>query len=121
MLINNLFAFIGGSMMGMSKLCRSFEMMILGRFIIGAYCGKRYSKMVQFVFKIFHILQDMIFFFFCKWFHLFLFLGLACSLTPMYVGEIAPTSLRGALGTLHQLGIVTGILIAQVQCGYSVS
>lgn len=32
----------------------------------------------------------------------------------MYVGEIAPTSLRGALGTLHQLAIVTGILIAQV-------
>uniref|UniRef100_A0AAX7TB19 Solute carrier family 2, facilitated glucose transporter member 4 n=1 Tax=Astatotilapia calliptera TaxID=8154 RepID=A0AAX7TB19_ASTCA len=78
MLINNLFAFIGGSLMGMSKLCRSFEMMILGRFIIGAYCG------------------------------------LASGLTPMYVGEIAPTSLRGALGTLHQLAIVTGILFAQV-------
>uniref|UniRef100_A0A3Q0SHP1 Solute carrier family 2, facilitated glucose transporter member 4 n=1 Tax=Amphilophus citrinellus TaxID=61819 RepID=A0A3Q0SHP1_AMPCI len=78
MLINNLFAFIGGSLMGMSKLCRSFEMMILGRFIIGAYCG------------------------------------LASGLTPMYVGEIAPTSLRGALGTLHQLAIVTGILLAQI-------
>ncbi|XP_060922361.1 solute carrier family 2, facilitated glucose transporter member 1-like isoform X1 [Limanda limanda] len=78
MLINNLFAFIGGSLMGLSKLCRSFEMMILGRFVIGAYCG------------------------------------LASGLTPMYVGEIAPTSLRGALGTLHQLAIVTGILIAQV-------
>uniref|UniRef100_A0A3Q4HUN5 Solute carrier family 2, facilitated glucose transporter member 4 n=1 Tax=Neolamprologus brichardi TaxID=32507 RepID=A0A3Q4HUN5_NEOBR len=78
MLINNLFAFIGGSLMGMSKLCRSFEMMILGRFVIGAYCG------------------------------------LASGLTPMYVGEIAPTSLRGALGTLHQLAIVTGILFAQV-------
>uniref|UniRef100_A0A3Q3J1K5 Solute carrier family 2, facilitated glucose transporter member 4 n=1 Tax=Monopterus albus TaxID=43700 RepID=A0A3Q3J1K5_MONAL len=78
MLINNLSAFIGGSLMGMSKLCRSFEMMILGRFIIGVYCG------------------------------------LASGLTPMYVGEIAPTSLRGALGTLHQLAIVTGILIAQI-------
>lgn len=78
MLINNLFAFIGGSLMGMSKLCRSFEMMILGRFIIGAFCG------------------------------------LSSGLTPMYVGEIAPTSLRGALGTLHQLAIVTGILIAQI-------
>uniref|UniRef100_A0A8D3BST6 Solute carrier family 2, facilitated glucose transporter member 4 n=1 Tax=Scophthalmus maximus TaxID=52904 RepID=A0A8D3BST6_SCOMX len=78
MLINNLFAFIGGSLMGMSKLCRSFEMLILGRFVIGAYCG------------------------------------LASGLTPMYVGEIAPTSLRGALGTLHQLAIVTGILIAQI-------
>ncbi|XP_054456953.1 solute carrier family 2, facilitated glucose transporter member 4-like isoform X2 [Anoplopoma fimbria] len=78
MLINNMLAFIGGSLMGLSKLCRSFEMMILGRFVIGAYCG------------------------------------LASGLTPMYVGEIAPTSLRGALGTLHQLAIVTGILIAQV-------
>ncbi len=43
MLINNLFAFIGGSLMGLSKLCYSFEMMILGRFIIGAYCGERSS------------------------------------------------------------------------------
>lgn len=40
MLINNLVAFVGGSMMGMAKVCRSFEMMILGRFIIGAYCGE---------------------------------------------------------------------------------
>ncbi|XP_052459098.1 solute carrier family 2, facilitated glucose transporter member 4 isoform X2 [Carassius gibelio] len=32
----------------------------------------------------------------------------------MYVGEIAPTTLRGALGTLHQLAIVTGILMAQI-------
>ncbi|XP_041926941.1 solute carrier family 2, facilitated glucose transporter member 4-like [Alosa sapidissima] len=78
MLINNLFAFIGGGLMGMSKISRSFEMMILGRFIIGAYCG------------------------------------LASGLVPMYVGEIAPTTLRGALGTLHQLAIVTGILIAQI-------
>lgn len=40
MLVNNMFAFIGGSLMGLSKLCRSFEMMILGRFVIGAYCGE---------------------------------------------------------------------------------
>ncbi|XP_061619049.1 solute carrier family 2, facilitated glucose transporter member 4-like isoform X3 [Phyllopteryx taeniolatus] len=78
LLINNLLAFVGGGLMGLSKLCRSFEMMILGRCVIGAYCG------------------------------------LASGLTPMYVGEIAPTGLRGALGTLHQLAIVTGILIAQI-------
>lgn len=40
MLINNILAFIGGGLMGMSKISRSFEMMILGRFTIGAYCGK---------------------------------------------------------------------------------
>uniref|UniRef100_A0A4W5PD55 Solute carrier family 2, facilitated glucose transporter member 4 n=1 Tax=Hucho hucho TaxID=62062 RepID=A0A4W5PD55_9TELE len=48
------------------------------------------------------------------WFVILFFPGLASGLVPMYVGEIAPTSLRGALGTLHQLAIVTGILIAQV-------
>ncbi|KAK2860566.1 hypothetical protein Q7C36_004732 [Tachysurus vachellii] len=78
LLINNLLAFIGGGLMGLSKISNSFEMMILGRFTIGAYCG------------------------------------LASGLVPMYVGEISPTSLRGALGTLHQLAIVTGILIAQI-------
>uniref|UniRef100_A0A4W3II17 Major facilitator superfamily (MFS) profile domain-containing protein n=1 Tax=Callorhinchus milii TaxID=7868 RepID=A0A4W3II17_CALMI len=41
--------------------------------------------------------------------------GLTTGFVPMYVGEISPTNLRGALGTLHQLGIVVGILIAQVR------
>lgn len=40
--------------------------------------------------------------------------GLTSGLVPMYLGEIAPTHLRGALGTLNQLAIVSGILIAQV-------
>ncbi|KPP71528.1 solute carrier family 2, facilitated glucose transporter member 3-like, partial [Scleropages formosus] len=43
-----------------------------------------------------------------------LFCGLCTGLTPMYVGEVSPTSLRGAFGTLHQLGVVVGILIAQI-------
>nr|XP_061826172.1 solute carrier family 2, facilitated glucose transporter member 1-like [Nerophis lumbriciformis] len=40
--------------------------------------------------------------------------GLSTGLVPMYVEEISPTSLRGAMGTLHQLGVVIGILVAQV-------
>ncbi|XP_073420168.1 solute carrier family 2, facilitated glucose transporter member 4 isoform X1 [Dendrobates tinctorius] len=78
MIINNVFAFVGGSLMGLSQLCRSYEMMIAGRFLIGAFSG------------------------------------LASGLVPMYVGEISPTHLRGALGTLHQLSLVIGILVAQV-------
>lgn len=46
-----------------------------------------------------------------------LFCGLFTGLTPMYVGEVSPTPLRGAFGTLHQLGVVVGILIAQVSSG----
>ncbi|KAI5621597.1 solute carrier family 2, facilitated glucose transporter member 3, partial [Silurus asotus] len=43
-----------------------------------------------------------------------LFCGLFTGLTPMYVGEVSPTPLRGAFGTLHQLGVVIGILVAQI-------
>ncbi|XP_045554936.1 solute carrier family 2, facilitated glucose transporter member 2 isoform X3 [Salmo salar] len=40
--------------------------------------------------------------------------GLSSGLVPMYIGEIAPMAYRGALGTLHQLATVTGILLSQV-------
>ncbi|XP_061651619.1 solute carrier family 2, facilitated glucose transporter member 2 [Phyllopteryx taeniolatus] len=40
--------------------------------------------------------------------------GLTSGLVPMYIGEIAPKAYRGALGTIHQLAIVIGILISQV-------
>ncbi|KAJ0062866.1 hypothetical protein NL108_008160, partial [Boleophthalmus pectinirostris] len=40
--------------------------------------------------------------------------GLTSGLVPMYIGEIAPKTYRGALGTLHQLAIVIGILLSQV-------
>uniref|UniRef100_A0A8C3A7Y6 Solute carrier family 2 member 1 n=1 Tax=Cyclopterus lumpus TaxID=8103 RepID=A0A8C3A7Y6_CYCLU len=43
-----------------------------------------------------------------------LYSGLSTGFVPIYVGEVSPTALRGALGTFHQLGIVVGILIAQV-------
>ncbi|XP_053546167.1 solute carrier family 2, facilitated glucose transporter member 1 [Bombina bombina] len=78
MLMVNLLAFLGAILMGFSKLAYSFEMLIIGRFVIGLYCG------------------------------------LTTGFVPMYVGEVAPTALRGALGTLHQLGVVIGILIAQI-------
>ncbi|XP_054477602.1 solute carrier family 2, facilitated glucose transporter member 3 [Anoplopoma fimbria] len=78
MLISNILAVLGGGLMGLSSLSGSFEMVIIGRLIIGVFCG------------------------------------LCTGLTPMYVGEISPTALRGAFGTLHQLGVVIGILVAQI-------
>uniref|UniRef100_H2T3B1 Solute carrier family 2 member 3b n=1 Tax=Takifugu rubripes TaxID=31033 RepID=H2T3B1_TAKRU len=78
MLISNILALLGGSLMGLSLLAKSFEMVIIGRLIIGVFCG------------------------------------LCTGLTPMYVGEVTPTAIRGAFGTLHQLGVVIGILVAQV-------
>ncbi|XP_068591691.1 solute carrier family 2, facilitated glucose transporter member 3 [Cebidichthys violaceus] len=78
MLLSNALALLGGGLMGLSALSGSFEMVIIGRLIIGVFCG------------------------------------MCTGLTTMYVGEIAPTALRGAFGTLHQLALVIGILVAQI-------
>lgn len=40
--------------------------------------------------------------------------GLATALSPMYLAEIAPKRLRGALGTVAQLGVTVGLLLAQI-------
>ena len=41
-------------------------------------------------------------------------IGLASSLSPVYIAELAPAHLRGKLVSLNQLTIVCGILLAQV-------
>ena len=41
-------------------------------------------------------------------------IGLASNLSPMYIAEIAPASLRGRLVAVNQLTIVLGILLAQI-------
>ncbi|XP_007935348.1 solute carrier family 2, facilitated glucose transporter member 3 [Orycteropus afer afer] len=78
MLIVNVLAIAGGCLMGFCKIAESVEMLILGRLIIGLFCG------------------------------------LCTGFVPMYIGEVSPTALRGAFGTLNQLGIVIGILVAQI-------
>ncbi|XP_060633977.2 solute carrier family 2, facilitated glucose transporter member 3-like [Anolis sagrei] len=78
MLMVNILAIIGGVLMGLCKLAKAMEMFIIGRFVIGIFCG------------------------------------LTSGFVPMYISEISPTALRGAFGTLQQLGIVVGILVAQI-------
>ncbi|HVU18491.1 MAG TPA: sugar porter family MFS transporter [Candidatus Didemnitutus sp.] len=40
-------------------------------------------------------------------------IGLASSLSPMYISEVAPAAMRGRLVAVNQLTIVVGILLAQ--------
>lgn len=115
MLFNNTLAVLAGALMGLAKAAASYEMLILGRFLIGAYSGTEGTAAPPSALPSFAVpgfggqsgqppenLPPSL----CP--------GLASGLVPMYVGEIAPTHLRGALGTLNQLAIVIGILIAQV-------
>lgn len=41
-------------------------------------------------------------------------IGLASNLSPMYIAEIAPATMRGQLVSINQLTIVIGILLAQL-------
>ncbi|WP_446743360.1 sugar porter family MFS transporter [Silvibacterium acidisoli] len=41
-------------------------------------------------------------------------IGLASSISPMYIAEISPAAWRGRLVSLNQLAIVCGILLAQI-------
>ena len=41
-------------------------------------------------------------------------IGLASNLSPMYIAEVAPASMRGKLVSINQLTIVVGILLAQI-------
>ncbi len=41
-------------------------------------------------------------------------IGLASNLSPMYIAEIAPSSMRGRLVSVNQLTIVVGVLLAQL-------
>lgn len=47
-------------------------------------------------------------------------IGLASSLSPMYISEVAPASMRGKLVSINQLTIVVGILLAQLVNWYLV-
>ena len=40
--------------------------------------------------------------------------GIGTAVCPMYLAEISPKAIRGAVGTVFQMTVVSGILIAQI-------
>ena len=50
LLWNNIFVFLAAGLMGFSKMCRSYEMLIMGRFLIGFNAGLVTSLIIIIVF-----------------------------------------------------------------------
>jgi len=75
---NDVVGVVGAALMGFSKLSSSFEMLIIGRLVIGFNCG------------------------------------LATSLVPMYISELAPVNVRGGVGIVNQLAVTIGLLLSQI-------
>ncbi|TDH12861.1 hypothetical protein EPR50_G00050210 [Perca flavescens] len=78
LLANNIFALMAALLMGLSYPTGLFELLIIGRLLIGIYAG----------------------------------IGLCVQ--PQYLGEIAPTAFRGAMGMGTSIFITGGILTGQV-------
>ena len=78
LLYTQIFSLLGSILMGSCKAASSYEMLLIGRTLVGISAG--------------------------------LFTGLA----PLYVAEIAPINIRGAMGTVNQLGVTSGILTSMV-------
>lgn len=47
-------------------------------------------------------------------FYSFHILGVGITIVPLYLVEISPVNLRGAIATIHQLLLTIGIVVAQV-------
>jgi len=78
LLMNNVLVLIAGVFLLAAKYAGSWEMLIIGRIIIGINNG------------------------------------LNAGIAPMYITEISPTALRGAVGTIYQLVITMSILLSQI-------
>lgn len=77
-LMNSSTVITASILFGFSKMAKSYEMIIAGRFVVGINAG------------------------------------LNSGLAPMYLTEISPVALRGALGSTYQLVVTMSILLSQV-------
>ena len=77
-MLTNFILMIGSIMSGSSQFLRSYEILMVGRFLAGVYSG------------------------------------IVTGILPLYLNELSPQHLRGTIGTLNQLTIFSGTLLANI-------
>jgi sugar porter (SP) family MFS transporter len=90
---------------------------VLGPKVIGEFCGRRATLLVN---NLFLVISSYLIMFAPVWWwqaigRIFVGItaGVATAVVPTYFSEISPIQVRGAVGTMHQLGITVGILLSQ--------
>lgn len=90
---------------------------LLGPKVIGSYCGRRATLLIN---NVFLIVSSLLISLAPEWWYqatgrvfVGIVAGIATAVVPTYFSEISPIEIRGAVGTMHQLGITVGILISQ--------
>jgi sugar porter (SP) family MFS transporter len=91
---------------------------LLGPKVIGAYFGRRMTLILN---NVFLIISSALISCGPEWWYqatgrifVGIVAGIATAVVPTYFSEISPIAIRGAVGTMHQLGITVGILVSQV-------
>lgn len=90
---------------------------LLGPKVIGAYFGRRATLILN---NAFLIVSSALITMAPEWWYqaigrifVGIVAGIATAVVPTYFSEISPIAIRGAVGTMHQLGITVGILVSQ--------
>eukprot|EP00565_Helicotheca_tamesis_P006399 CAMPEP_0185729732 /NCGR_PEP_ID=MMETSP1171-20130828/7002_1 /TAXON_ID=374046 /ORGANISM="Helicotheca tamensis, Strain CCMP826" /LENGTH=526 /DNA_ID=CAMNT_0028398637 /DNA_START=116 /DNA_END=1696 /DNA_ORIENTATION=+ len=91
---------------------------VIGPKVIGKCCGRRATLLFN---NLFLVISSLLIAFAPLWWwqaigRIFVGItaGVATAVVPTYFSEISPVEVRGAIGTMHQLGITIGILVSQL-------
>ena len=90
---------------------------IIGPKVIGRYCGRKSTLLYN---NIFLVISSYLIIKARAWWwqaigRIFVGIvaGVATAVVPTYFSELSPIAIRGAVGTMHQLGITVGIVVSQ--------
>ena len=105
-LLNSFLGLVSAGLFPLSKMFQMVSILLVGRFVAGIHCGNFHYTIQSHHMCTTETLITLII--------SLLLIGMASSLVPLYLMEVAPNSHKGAMGVLQVLGFCLGLLIAQI-------